>query len=653
MNLYIDIETYSSVDIMSSGAYKYMESIDFEILMIAYSYEDQPIQIIDLAQGEKIPLTIMRDLVSPSIKKHAHNAVFERLAFNAIGIKTPPEQWHCSAIKAAYCGLPLSLEAISKALNLESEGKSATGKALIRYFSCPVKPTTLNGMTGRNLPKHNPEKWEEYKLYCIQDVAAEKAIIKRLSAYSIPATEREAYLLDQKINDRGILIDTTLAAMALEINDLNTITIEERLKQLTNLDNPNSAAQLKAWLSSAMNKEIKSLAKAIIPELLKEAEGPVKEVLELRQKGSKTSIKKYVAMLKCICDDLRAHGLFQFYGASRTGRWAGRLIQLQNLPRNYLKAIDEVRQLIRAGDYELLSILYDNVADLLSQLIRTAFIATENHTLAVADFSAIEARVLAWLAKESWRIDVFATHGKIYEASASMMFSVPLELIKKGNPEYELRQKGKVAELALGYGGAVGAMKNMGAVDMGLSENDMKIIVSKWRKANPAIVRFWADVEKCAIKAVVTKSKILSKFENLSFEYDGDYLILGLPSGRSLLYSTPKIQPNKWGGKSLTYMGLNQETKQWNRIDTYGGKLTENIVQAVARDLLLDSMIKADKAGFDIVMHVHDEVVCEVLKDESEKKLEELCNLMGEENSWAPGLPLGADGYITDYYKKD
>lgn len=651
MKLHIDIETFSSVDIMKSGAYKYTESVDFEILMIAYAYDNGPIEIIDLAQGEKIPDFFKADLFDPLIEKHAHNAVFERLSFKAVGYDIPVEQWHCSAIKAAYCGLPLSLDQVSKALDLKELGKSSEGKALIKYFACPVKPTNANDNRVRNFPRHAIDKWNAFKEYCKQDVVAERAITEILKNYKIPKKERLAYLLDQKINDKGILIDAIFADSAVKVNEIYSKETAAKLKDLTNLDNPNSAAQLKDWLSKAMNKSINSLAKDTIPQLLKEAApGAVKEVLELRQKGSKTSVKKYIAMKNCACDDLRAHGLFQFYGANRTGRWAGRLIQLQNLPRNYLKDLDMARALIKEGDYSIIELIFDNIADLLSQLIRTSFIAPKNETLAVADFSAIEARVLAWLAKEDWRIDVFATHGKIYEASAAMMFGIPIEAVTKGSDE---RQKGKVAELALGYGGAVGAMKNMGGESMGLSESDMKTIVTKWRKANPKIVKFWSDVEACAIQAVLTKTKVFSKFGNLSFEYNDSNLLLNLPSGRSLFYREAKVKPNRWGNRSLFYMGMDQTTKQWTQIDTYGGKLTENIVQAVARDLLLESMLNIDKAGFEIVMHVHDEVVCEIQKNNSSETLNKLCEVMSQEIEWAKGLPLGADGYTTDFYKKD
>ena len=649
--LHVDIETFSSVDIMSSGAYKYVESIDFEILMVAYAFDDEPVQIVDLAQGEVLPKRFLDALVNPDVEKHAHNANFERQSFKAFGYDVPVEQWHCSAIKAAYCGLPLSLEQVSKAMKLEEKGKSATGKALIRYFSCPIKPTKANGMRERNSPKHNLEKWNEFKEYCKQDVEAEREIDNRLLSYSIPEFERKNYILDQKINDKGILIDLEMAKYAFEIDNKFSEELSNEVRRLTGIENPNSAAQLKEWLSNAMNKEIKSLAKDDIPTLIQEAgPGIVSDVLELRKKLSKSSTKKYVAMLNCACEDDRAHGLFQFYGANRTGRWAGRLVQLQNLPQNHLNDLEDARKVIASGDYDLATMLYDNVSSLLSQLIRTTFIAQPGHTFAVADFSAIEARVIAWLANEQWRIEVFKTHGKIYEASASMMFGVPIESIKKGS---ELRDKGKIAELALGYQGALGALRKMGGERMGLSDTEMEAIVKKWRKANRAIVALWKDVENCAIHAVKTKKKVVSKYRQLVFECNHEVLTIQLPSGRKLFYQSPSFMTNRFGQECIKYKGMDQVTKQWIYVDTYGGKLVENIVQAIARDLLAYSMLKLDKNGFDIVMHVHDEIVCEIPDIGADKKLEQMCDLMGQEVPWAIGLPNRADGYITPFYKKD
>lgn len=651
MKLHIDVETFSSVDIKTSGAYKYIESIDFEILMISYCLDHGPIQTIDLASGEKIPESFKELFYNPKIEKHAHNAVFERLAFRAIGMDLPVDQWHCSAIKAAYCGLPLSLDNVSKALNLGDKGKSATGKALIRYFSCPIKPTISNGQRERNLPEHNPEKWEEFKLYCEQDVEAERTITSILEKYEMPIFERVNYLIDQEINDRGILIDLNLARNAVEIDNLFADELTLEIKKITGLDNPNSPAQLKNWLSQRMGKEITSLTKDSVNTLIQEAgPGIVSDVLNIRKKLSKTSTKKYVAMLACACDDERAHGVFQFYGANRTGRWAGRLIQLQNLPRNYIKFLDLARQVVSDNDFDLMKILFDDLSDILSQLIRTAFIARKGKTFAVSDFSAIEARVLAWLAEESWRIEVFKTHGKIYEASAAMMFGVPIESIKKGS---ELRDKGKIAELALGYQGALGALTSMGGEKMGLSVPEMELIVKKWRDANPNTVKFWYDVERCAKLAIKSKKPVKTKTGNLTFNCDEMAMTIELPSGKRLYYQEPSIGLNRFGKESIKYKGIDQTTGQWVNIETYGGKLTENIVQAVSRDLLAQSMINLQEKGFEIVMHVHDEVACEVPIEDAEKQLEIMCELMCTNIHWAKGLPLNADGYVTQYYKKD
>lgn len=650
--LHIDIETYSSIDIVTAGAYKYCESIDFEILMIAYAFDDEPIRMIDLALGDEIPKEFIEALLDPAIEKHAHNANFERNSFRAIGYDVPIEQWHCSAVKSAYCGLPLSLTMVSEALKLEEKGKLATGKALIRYFSVPIKPTKANGMRERNFPEHDMQKWEEFKLYCINDVEAEREIGKRLEAYTIPDFERINYILDQQINDRGILVDTDMAMNAYHIDELHSAVMSEQLTKLTGLDNPNSPAQLKQWLSLAMGKEITTLAKEDMDTLVEEAESEaVKEVLSLRKKSSKSSTKKYVAMLNCACHDNRVRGLFQFYGANRTGRWAGRLVQLQNLPQNHLKDLEQARSLIASGDYELAAMFYDDISNVLSQLIRTAFIAKKKCTFAVADFSAIEARVIAWLANEKWRLDIFATHGKIYEASASMMFNVPIESVTKGS---ELRDKGKISELALGYQGAIGALRQMGGEKMGLSDEEMNRIVKLWRKKNPSVVKLWDEVNEAAIRVVKThKPLILTKFKNLKFDYNGDVLTIELPSGRKLYYQQATLTTSRFGQEAVKYKGLDQETKKWWWVDSYGGKFVENIVQAIARDILAYSMQQLDKAGFWLVMHVHDEAIAEVDKAKGEELLEQMCDIMGTEVPWALGLPLKADGYITDFYKKD
>lgn len=702
--LHIDIETYSSVDLKSSGAYKYAESIDFEILLICYAVDSGPIVTLDLASGDLMPQGFIDALFDPEYEKHAHNAAFERICFRAAGYDVPIEQWHCNAIKSGYCGLPLSLGQISKALKLTDKGKLATGSALIRYFCIPCKPTKTNGHRHRNLPHHNPEKWEDFRVYCAGDVIAERHIGSLNKKYQITAFERSLYILDQQINDRGILIDLQFAKNAIALDDINATIVNQKIKDISGIDNPNSTAQLRAWLSEAMQKEIKSLAKEEIPKLLDEAEagtvsellqdslvplrteldnvefenskqyqseaagvnkrienvkywlsqitkeGTVSDILKLRQRGSKTSIKKYYAMLACICSDERGRGLFQFYGASRTGRWAGRLIQLQNLPQNKIKDLQTARDLFATGDFEIVSMAYSRISDILSQLIRTAFVAPKGKTFAVADFSAIEARVIAWLAGEQWRIDIFKGHGKIYEASAAMMFNVPIEEVTRENG---LRAKGKVAELALGYQGSVGALEIMGGERMGLSKTEMKAIVTKWRLANPAIVRFWKKTEQLAKLAVRNRKRYVNKMGNLAFDCDGTVLTIELPSGRKLFYRNPSFGQNKFGSESLRYKGIHQVTRQWTWVDTYGGKLVENIVQAVARDLLAVSLIRLDKAGFDLVMHVHDEAAAEVLIEKQTEKLDEMCAIMGQDISWAKGLPLNADGYLTPFYKKD
>ncbi len=652
VNLFIDLETYSSVDIKTAGAYKYIASPDFEILLIAFAVDDGETRIIDCTSYKNQDYyDFERYLLDPTVIKHAHNAIFERLAFKRVGLDIPAEQWRCSAIKAGYCGLPLSLADVSKALNLGDQGKSAAGKKLIQYFCCPQKPTKANGGRTRNHPQHAPEKWEEFKKYCIQDVEAEREIIKRLSPYIIPPTEQDLYVLDQKINDRGILVDPLFATNAVRFDEAFAVTAEARMIELTGVANPNSAAQLKSWLSEAMQKDVTTLAKASVTEMLEGVEaGAVKEVLELRGKLAKSSTKKYLAMLNSKGEDNRIRGLFQFYGANRTGRWAGRLVQMQNLPQNHISDLQVARDLVTLGDYELTNLMYDDIPSLLSQLIRTAFIAPEGKTFAVADFSAIEARVIAWLADEKWRLDVFKTHGKIYEASAAMMFNVPIEEVTKGS---ELRGKGKIAELALGYQGAVGALKTMGGEKMGLSEPEMDLIVKRWRKANPAIVQMWGEIEEAAKEAIQNRCKVPTGYRGVTIRCDASYMIITLPSGRELFYASPQMATNRFGQSSIKYKGMDQVTKQWGWVESYGGKLTENIVQAIARDLLAESLTKLDKKGFKVVMHVHDEAVVEVELDGANAMLHWICEIMGQDVVWAKGLPLKADGYLTPFYKKD
>lgn len=705
VDLYIDIETYSSVDITKSGVYKYVQSLDFEILILCYKINDGEIKTVDLASGESLPYEFIYLMNSPSCRKHAHNAAFERLCFEQMGLKVPIWQWHCSAVKAAYCGLPLSLGDVSKALNLGEAAKDAEGKALIRYFSIPVKATKINGGRTRNLPTHNPEKWEKYKLYCKQDVHAEYTMLQMLSAYELPESEQQMYILDQEINDRGIKIDITFAKNAVKVDQKNTFELTKRLKEITGLSNPGSPAQLKTWLSSNMGKEVKSLTKDDIPVLMQEAGrgSAAYEVLDLRKKLAKTSVKKYMAMLACVCDDGRAHGLFQFYGANRTGRWAGRLIQLQNLPQNKFKKknkitgfdeINHARELVREGNYEGLYLSYDDIGSVLSQLVRTAFIPEEGNIFAVADFKAIEARVIAWLASEPWRLEVFKSHGMIYEASASQMFNVPIasirwideEGVEHDGPNIDMRAKGKVAELALGYQGGVGAMINMGGDKMGLTKNEMKAIVKAWREANPNIVELWEDMEKNAILAIKKRKEQISDYRGIKFNYDGNALTITLPSGRSLFYQKPSIvkemkyeikrkDPDSdeiltgwlplgriltsdiktgrtWEVEKIMYWGMDQVKKIWTRIDTYGGKLVENIIQAIARDILADSMKRLNNKGYKCIAHIHDEVIVEIFNFESERTLIDMCDIMGQPIPWTENLPLGADGFTTTFYKK-
>lgn len=654
VELHIDIETFSSVDIASCGSYKYFESPDFEILMIAFCAvidgRKWSISIVDLASGDRIPTKFLEYLLDPTVEKHAHNANFERNAFKAYGYDIPAEQWHCSAVKAGYCGLPMSLDGATKALKMGDQGKNAEGKALIRYFSCLVKPTKTNGGRYRNLPKHDPEKWERYKEYCRQDVAAEMGLLDRLKQFEIPEKERRVYILDQEINDRGVNVDVQMAQNAIIIDNTFKDEVTEKLKNLTGLVNPNSVAQLKKWLSEEMQTEITTLAKDNVQALIKEHEsGAAVEVLRLRELGSKTSTKKFEAMVNYAMRDNTAHGLLYFYGANRTGRWAGRAVQLQNLPRNKMKLLDFARNAVRDGDYELLTMMFDNIPKVLSELIRTALIPSEGNVFAVADYSAIEGRITAWLADEKWRLDVFAGDGKIYEASAAMMFNVPVESIGKGS---EYRDKGKIAELALGFGGSVGALKTMGGEAMGLSEQEMTNIVARWRKASPKIVEMWYEFERKAISAIKI-GKPLKSLKGIVFNYEHKCLTIRLPSGRKLIYQNAMLSTNRWGSESIKYMGMNQETKQWGWTDTYGGKLSENIIQAIARDLLAEGMLRLDEAGVDIVMHVHDEVVCDIPNLSTDYVLSELCRILGEPVDWAPGLGTPAEGFVTPYYKKD
>lgn len=650
-DLFIDIETYSSVDLTTCGAYKYISSPDFEILLIGYAFDNELVKVVDLLSGEDIPEELEDALFDVNCKKHAHNATFERLCFKRIGYNIPAEQWYCTAVKAAYCGLAFSLDMVSKILDLENK-KLDMGKLLIKYFSCPCKPTKINGGRTRNYPEHAPEKWEMYKEYNKFDVEAEREIYAKLNKYYIPEIERRLYALDQKINDQGICVNITLANNAILIDTEVSEKIKKYIQDVSGIDNPGSNVQVKAWLEKKTGKVIESLAKDQMPNLLKDfADNPeVLELLTLRNQLSRTSVKKYYAMINCATSDSRVRGTFQFYGANRTGRWAGRLLQLQNLSKNHIDNIELPRNLLIDGDLDTLEMLYSDIPDILSQLVRTGIVAPVGKTLGVADFSAIEARVISWLANEKWRLDVFKGDGKIYEATGSKMFGVPISAITKGSV---LRDKSKISELALGYEGSLGALKRMGGERMGLSDTEMMSLVRKWRAANPKIVELWNDLEESAIQALSCRRPIKSTCRNLEFLYDGENLKVTLPSGRALFYHKPSMRKAK-NRTELQYYGMIQTTKQWGVINTYGGKLTENVVQAIARDLLAYTMLELDKAGYAITMHIHDEVIVELNADGSEKEsYNKMVEIMSTPPEWALDLPLNAEGYITDFYKKD
>lgn len=645
--LSIDIETFSSVDLTKCGVYKYTESEDFEILLFAYAFDDEDIKIIDLAQSEKLPKEVIEAIYSTNVIKSAFNAQFERVCLSKyLSIKLPIEQWRCSMVHSLTLGLPGSLENVAKCLNLKTQ-KIDEGKNLIRYFSIPCKPNKSNGGRTRNLPSHNKEKWELFKEYCKRDVEVEREIRRKIENFNMTDKELRLWHLDQKINDCGVNVDRELVKNAIKCDEEYQRELMKEALNLTKLENPNSPTQLKNWLESR-GLEVSSLSKANVEELLdKTKDSTVRRVLELRQEMSKTSVKKYDAMERAMCKDFKIRGLLQFYGAL-TGRWAGRLVQVHNLPRNNMEDLDLARQLLLNGDYETLEILFDSISDVLSQLIRTAFIPSFNSRFIIADFSAIEARVIAWLAGEKWRMDVFNSHGKIYEASASQMFKVPLEKIHKGSP---LRQKGKIAELALGYGGSKGALISMGALNMGLTEDELPELVAAWRKSNPNIVKLWWDIENAAISAVKEMETVNMQY-GLKFSYRSGILFITLPSGRSLAYIRPRIEiDERFGKDKLTYEGIEPNTRKWGRVDTYGGKLTENIIQAIARDCLAESMLSLDDRGYKIAFHVHDEVVLDVPNNFG--SLEEVEDIMGMDISWAPGLPLRAEAFESNYYKKD
>ena len=643
--LSIDLETYSDQPLAKTGVYRYVESPDFEILLFAYSVDGGSVQQIDLACGEKIPPAILAALEDDKVIKWAFNANFERICLSRfLGYPTgdylEPDSWRCSMVRAAYMGLPLSLEGAGAVLGLEKQ-KLAEGKDLIKYFCQPCAPTKSNGQRTRNLPKHAPDKWLTFKKYNIRDVETEMSIQARLLKYPVPDSVWEEYRLDQEINDRGVGLDMELVRQAIQMDGRSRSELTQAMKELTSLDNPNSVQQMKQWLADN-GVETDTLGKKAVAELLKTAPQQLQKVLTLRQQLAKSSVKKYQAMETAVCADGRARGMFQFYGANRTGRWAGRIIQMQNLPQNHLDALTEARGLVRAGGFDALEMLYEDVPDTLSQLIRTAFVPQEDRKFIVADFSAIEARVIAWLAGEKWRQDVFAQGKDIYCASASQMFGVPVE---KHGVNGHLRQKGKIAELALGYGGSVGALKAMGALEMGLQEDELPALVSAWRQANPKIVQFWWAVDHAVMDAVTRKTT--TKTHGIIFSARNGMLFITLPSGRSLAYVKPKIGENRFGGDCITYEGVGG-TKKWERIDSYGPKFVENIVQATSRDILCYAMQTLRCCS--IVMHIHDEVVIEA---DRRMSLQAVCDQMGRTPPWAKGLQLRADGYETDFYKKD
>ena len=662
-HLSIDIETKSSVDIGKAGLYRYAQSEDFEVLLFAYQMDDGEVELVDLAQGEQIPENVQLMLKDVAVVKHAYNAAFEWYCLNRAGYETPLEQWRCTMIHGLYCGYTAGLDATGKAIGLpQDKQKLTTGKALIRYFCVPCKPTKSNGNRTWNLPRHAPEKWELFKEYCKQDVVTERAILKRLNYFPVPEEEQELWQQDIRMNAFGVRVDSKLIEGALTIDGVSSAELTEEAINITGLQNPNSTAQLKVWVekelsdSLEMDVELPGLRKEDVSMLLErnDLSKEIRRVLEIRQQLGKTSIKKYVAMETAKGTDDRVRGLTQYYGANRTGRWAGRLVQLQNLPRNYLKTLDYARELVKTKNYDGIRFLYGNVPDTLSQLIRTAFIPSEGHKFVVADFSAIESRVIAWLAGEQWVNEVFATHGKIYEATASQMFHVPIEKIVKGNPEYSLRQKGKVATLALGYQGGTAALIAMGALNMGLAEEELPDIVQRWRNANPRIRDLWYAVEQAALTTMQTAQP--QGINGLIFRYEGElmygqsFLTVQLPSGRKLFYPKPFLKENQFGKMAIHYYTVGQQTKKWEVASTYGGKMTENIVQAIARDCLAETLRRIEQLGLQVVFHVHDEVIIDA---PMETTVEEICGLMAEPIPWAPGLVLKGAGFESQYYMKD
>jgi DNA polymerase len=643
--LSIDIETYSSAPLAKCGVYKYVEVPDFEILLFGYSADGGAVQVVDLACGETLPDEVKAALTNEAVMKWAFNASFERICLSHyLGLSTgeylDPAQWHCSMIWAATMGLPLSLEGVGAVLGLEKQ-KLTEGKDLIKYFCQPCAPTKVNGQRIRNYPYHAPEKWSMFKKYNIRDVETEMAIQAKLANFPVPESVWDEYHLDQEINDRGVALDMTLVRQAIDMDGRSRGKLTAAMKKLTELDNPNSVQQMKQWLSDN-GLETDTLGKKAVAELLKIAPEPLGEALSLRQRLAKSSVKKYQTMETAVCADGRARGMFQFYGANRTGRWAGRLIQMQNLPQNHLPDLGQARALVRCGDFDALELLYEDIPDTLSQLIRTAFVPRTGAKFIISDFSAIEARIIAWLAGENWRTEVFKKGGDIYCASASQMFKVPVE---KHGINGHLRQKGKIAELALGYGGSVGALKAMGALEMGLTEDELPPLVDAWRQSNPNIVKLWWEVDRAAMEAV--RNKHTNCTHGIVFSCQSGMLFITLPSGRKLVYVKPRISENKFGGQCITYEGVGG-TKKWERLDSYGPKFVENIVQATSRDILCYAMRTLRNCS--IVMHIHDELVIEA---DPRMSLQAVCDQMGRTPPWAKGLLLRADGYKTDFYKKD
>ena len=656
--LNIDLETYSDISIQKAGAQRYIASPNFEILLFGFSFDGSPVTVVDFAQGETLPKWVQEALLDPICIKKAWNAPFEWGCLSKyIGKPLPPEQWRCSMFHSLYAGYPASLDAAGRALGLEEDKRKLyTGKALIRYFCVPCAPTKTNGMRTRNYPHHDPAKWKLFKEYCGRDVITEMTIDTRLSNIAIPEFVQKEWETDLIINSRGVAVDMNMVSGALEIGATVKNNLMTEAVQISKLDNPNSIKQLSSWLEEETGEEIASLNKDTVSRMLAKEDNSaeVTRMLEIRQELGKTSTKKYDAIETAVCPDGRVRGLLQFYGANRTGRWAGRLVQVQNLPRTYTEPLELAREVVKKRSVGALKCIYGSVSDTLSQLIRTAFIAPQGKVLIDADFSAIEARVISWLAKEEWRLDVFRTHGKIYEASASQMFGVPFELISKGNPEYALRQKGKVAELALGYQGSSGALIAMGALDMGIPEEDLPDIVKRWREANKRIRDLWYAMDAAAVQVISQGGSVAVNNILLSREYDADlgvdFLTVRLPSGRKLYYNSPGLGVNQWGSPSITYMGINDKNK-WARIETYGGKLVENCVQAIARDCLAQAIEHLEENGYKVIFHIHDEVVIE--SDAETASLDDVVEIMSRPIPWAPDLPLGADGWIGTFFKKD